>query len=245
MPVYFLEPGAVQGRQVTVTGPLAHHLIASLRVQPGEELWLAEAGTRRYRTRITTTDRKRLTAEVLSEFDRPASAGPIIDLGLALIKSEHMDWAVQKATELGVSRIVPLVTARSVIRPRAERISQRTGRWQSIAREAAQQSMRWDIPEVREPQALADWCKEQQTDCRLLLWEKGEGKSLREKLDGIRKPESIALGLGPEGGLQEEEVRQARINGFEPVSLGGRILRTETAVIAAVAIIQYKWGDLG
>ena len=246
MPVFFIEPEEIQGDGITLTGPLAHHLVDSLRIRPGEELWLGQSGGPRFRTRVIRADPGRLTADILSRFDPPSASSPYTTLGLALIKSEHMDWAIQKATELGVARLVPLVTARTVIRLRPERIPNRTARWRAIAREAAQQSMRWELPEVTEPEAFATWCEqERKTMCRLLLWEHPHGQRLRESLRGRQKPETIAVAIGPEGGFDDEEVTRAQRCGFENVSLGTRILRTESAVLAALAIIQYEWGDVG
>ena len=245
MPVFFVEPGAIHDNHITITGALGHHLVESLRIQSHEEIWLGEAGHARYRARVLKTERGRLTAEILSRSVAPPPTIPRITVGLALIKSEHLDWAIQKATELGVARLVPLVTRRSVIRPRAERVSKKTERWKSVAREAAQQSMRWDIPTVTEPEPFESWCEQEPvTSCRILLWENG-GVLFREKLRGKPRPESVALAIGPEGGLTPEEVAHAQAHGFEPVSLGPRILRTESAVLAALAIVQYEWGNVG
>ena len=246
MPVFFIEPEAIQGDGITLTGSLAHHLVESLRIQPGEELWLGHSGGLRFRARVIRADPGRLTADIISSSDPPPASSPHITLGLALIKSEHMDWAIQKATELGITRLVPLVTARTVIRLSPERIPNRTARWRAIAREAAQQSMRWELPEVMEPKPFATWCEqERETMCRLLLWEDPQGRRLRESLRGRQKPEAMAIAIGPEGGFDDEEVGRAESCGFEKVSLGRRILRTESAVLAALAIIQYEWGDVG
>ncbi|HEY3198427.1 MAG TPA: 16S rRNA (uracil(1498)-N(3))-methyltransferase [Nitrospirales bacterium] len=246
MPVFFVEPGAIQDDCVTITGPLAHHLTDSLRVKPNEEIWLARSGGPRYRARVLCADAGLLTATILSRSELPPASTPRITLGLALVKKEHMDWAIQKATELGVARLVPLITSRTMVRVRAERIPNRVVRWGAIAREAAQQSMRWEIPEVTEPESFEIWCeKEQQATCRLLLWENPQGRLLRESLRGTPRPSTLAVAIGPEGGFDAEEVTKAQQSGFETVSLGTRILRTESAVLATLAIIQYEWGGLG
>jgi 16S rRNA (uracil1498-N3)-methyltransferase len=246
MPVYFIDPGSVQGDLIAITGPLAHHLIASLRVQSGEELWLGLNRGPRFRGRVLHVESGRLTAKILFTSTPPIPLLPSITLGVALIKNEHMDWAIQKATELGATRLVPLTTMRSVARIPVERIPHRTARWRTIAHEAAQQSMRWEIPEVTAPTPLKDWCEqERETACRLLLWENSQGRPLGESLRGKARPEAIAIGVGPEGGLDEQEVNQAEHYGFEKAFLGPRILRTESAVLTALAIIQYEWGDVG
>ena len=245
MPVFFIEPDAIQDDCVAITGPLAHHLIESLRIQPGEEIWLAQSGGPRFRARTLCADPGRLTAAILYRLERPAASFPRITLALALVKGEHMDWAIQKATELGMARLVPLITSRTVVRVRAERVPNRIARWATIAREAAQQSMRWEIPDVTEPESFETWCAREKSACRLLLWENPQGRLLRESLRGTRSPETIALAIGPEGGFDNQEVTKAQHHGFETVSLGPRILRTETAVLATLAIIQHEWADLG
>lgn len=245
MPVFFIESEDVDRDRVTISGPLAHHLAKSLRLRNGEKIWLAEPGGPRYQARVLETTRGRLTAQILSASPPPRPACPQITTGIALIKSEHMEWAIQKATELGVAEIVPLVTGRTVIRPRQKHSTHHTSRWQSIAREAAQQSMRWDIPMITEPVAFEQWCAlmSARQGCRLLLWENPAGRGFRDKLRTMTKPASIILAVGPEGGFEPDDVRKASENGFEPVSLGTRIVRTETAVIAALAILQYEWGN--
>jgi 16S rRNA (uracil1498-N3)-methyltransferase len=245
MPVFFIEPDAIQGERVAVAGPLAHHLIESLRIQPGEELWLGQSGGSRFRARVLNADAGRLTAHILATSVPPPISSPHITLGLALIKNEHMDWAIQKATELGVARLTPLMTNRTVIRLRTERLPHRMTRWGAIAREAAQQSMRWEIPEITEPESFEIWCEREKSTCRLLLWENPQARLLRESLRGRPSPETIAVAIGPEGGFDDQEVTTAQQNGFETVSLGPRILRTETAVLATLAIIQHEWADLG
>ncbi len=244
MPVFFVERGAAQNGKVTITGQLARHLSGSLRLRSGEMIWLGEAGGPRYHVRITTADRNRLTAEIVSESLPPAVTAPRITLGLALIKSTPMDWAVQKATELGVAHMVPLITARSVVRPRPEGTNHQTSRWQSIALEAAQQSMGWEIPVVTAPASFDAWCATaDRGECRLILWEDSSAKPLRHRLRGQPRPASVTVVIGPEGGFETREIALAVRNGFEAVSLGPRILRTETAVAAALAIVQYEWGD--
>ena len=246
MPVFFVEPEALHNDGIAVTGSLAHHLIESLRIQPGEEFWLGLSRGPRFRARVLRVEPGRLTANILFTSSPPTPSYPAVTVGLGLIKNEHMDWAIQKATELGVTRVVPLTTVRSVVRMPAERIPQRTARWQTIAHEAAQQSMRWEIPEVTAPVSLEAWCeREREAPCRLLLWENPQGRPLRDFLRGKPRPGAIAVGIGPEGGFDAQEVSQAEHYGFQRVSLGSRILRTETAVLTALAIIQYEWGDVG
>jgi 16S rRNA (uracil1498-N3)-methyltransferase len=246
VPVYFIERDAIRNGTVSITGPLARHLKGSLRVRPGETIWLGESGGPRYQVRITATHPDRLTGDILSESAPPPHAVPRLTVGLALIDRDHMEWAVQKATEFGVARLVPLLTARTVVRPKAGRAKPLLTRWQRIALEAAQQSMRWSIPVVMEPLAFDTWCADPGQDgCRWLLWEKPGRTLLRNWLRGHPRPDSVTLAIGPEGGFDAREGDLAERHGFEVVSLGDPILRTESAVLAALAIVQYEWGNLG
>jgi 16S rRNA (uracil1498-N3)-methyltransferase len=245
MPVFFIERNALQGNTVSITGPLARHLSGSLRVRPGEMIWLGETGGPRFHVRVTAAGRARLTALIISEQAPPPVQGPRITLGLALVKAVRMDWAIQKAAELGAARVVPLITTRSVIRSRSDRADHQTGRWQSIALEAAQQSMRWDVPVVTAPAPFASWCADAGRDeCRLICWEGHGAKSLRSRLQGRPGPSAVTVAIGPEGGFESSEIDHAARNGFEAVSLGPRILRTDGAVAAVLAVLQYEWGDL-
>jgi len=246
MPVFFIERDAIRNGTVSITGPLARHLKSSLRVRPGETVWLGESGGPRYQVRITATSRDRLTGDILSESAPPVRTGPRLTLGFAVIDRDHMEWALQKATELGVARLVPLLTARTVVRPAAGRADHLRARWQRIALEAAQQSMRWDVPIVTEMVSFDAWCAEPGQDpCRWLLWEAPGRTLLRDRLRGQPRPDSVTLVIGPEGGFDAGEVALAERHGFAVVSLGDRILRAESAVLAALAIVQYEWGELG
>ena len=246
MPVFFVERDAIQGNTVILTGSLARHLAGSLRARPGETVWLAEAGGPRYEVRIAAAGPARLTGHVVSRMAPPPPSLPRITVGLALIKGDGMVWAIQKATEFGAASLVPLLTARTVVRPPAARAGHQTRRWRSIALEAAQQSMRWDVPTVAEPESFEAWCAAPDPGaCRLLLWEAPRGTLLRDRLRGKPRPEAVTLAVGPEGGFEPGEVERAKRQGFEVVSLGGRILRSESAVLAALAALQYEWGEPG
>jgi 16S rRNA (uracil1498-N3)-methyltransferase len=171
---------------------------------------------------------------------------PPFDLCLfqALPERERMELIIQKTTELGVSCICPFKSNRSISLDEREAQQPKAHRWQQIAFKAAKQSRRASVPVVLPycsfPQAL-DLARP--FALKIMLWEK-EGRSLASLIRDIPLPKGIALMVGPEGGWAEDEVQQATHAGFAPAGLGGRILRTETAAIAACAVIQYEWGGL-
>ena len=162
-----------------------------------------------------------------------------LNLLLGISKGERMDFAIQKAVELGVTHILPMFTARSVVRLRGERLERRRAHWRKIIIAACEQSGRCRLPRLEHAMPLAPALDQVTADLRLLLHHKGAGG-----LDVLPSPQQgIALVVGPEGGLELGEIHLASGNGFLPVRLGPRIMRTETAPLAALAAIQTLWGD--
>ena len=245
MPVFFVASECIGNGTVTIQGALLDHLKNSLRTQVAEELWVTD-GQRRYRIRVEHLDRCYLQGRILAEQIRPRRANPSLLLGQAVLKGERMDWVVQKATELGAAAIVPLISARVIARPRAERLGSQQERWQRIAFEASQQAERWDVPAVKSSTRVSDFFTDSSPSLfRIIFSERGDGLSLNS-LDLPTSPDmSIVLAVGPEGGWEREELAQALDTRFTPVTLGGRILRAETAAIAAISIVQSRLGELG
>ena len=245
MPTFFVASEAINPPIVRITGPLLHHLRRSLRLQPGETLSVTDDRGIRYRTEIAEVGSQALIGRILDTTSAPGIAGASILLAQALLKGEKMDWVIQKATELGVDRIVPILATHSVVRPRADRIDHQHARWQRIALEAAQQSERWSVPAIDEPATVAELLSRSKSAAsRILLAERSSGSSLATvPLPGPGG--YIWLLIGSEGGWEEEEVAQALQHGFTAVTLGPRILRAETAAIAAVSVLQSRLGGLG
>ena len=244
MPTFFVASDAIVPPTVRITGPLLHHLRQSLRLQPGEILSVTDDRGTRYRAEIAEVTGHALVGRIVDTTSAPAKAGASIILAQALLKGEKMDWVIQKATELGVDRIVPVLSAHSVVRPRADRIEHQRARWQRIALEAAQQSERWSLPLLDEPATVAElWSRSKTAASKILLAERSSGASLTNvPLPGPGG--ELWLLIGPEGGWEQEEAAQALQQGFVAVTLGSRILRAETAAIAAMSIVQSRLGEL-
>jgi 16S rRNA (uracil1498-N3)-methyltransferase len=246
MPVFFIPSHQVRDGRVIVTGELLVHLRASLRVRPSEEVHLTTDTGRCYRVRVTEVTRRELRAEVVDERARPERRAPSLTLGQALLKGDRMDWVIQKATELGVGSIAPLICARGIVRPLASRTRSQQSRWQRIALEAAQQAERWDVPTLGAPCKAWDWLAgPPPSTMKLILVERGTGESLGTIALPREPGHHIVIAVGPEGGWEQEEVTQAGRGGFLAVTLGERILRSETASLAALSIIQSRLGELG
>ena len=246
MPVFFILSTDIHESIISISPPLSQHLAKSLRVQTGHTLLLGDEQRRRYRGVLRRIEKKRLIVEIHETQSGPEPERPPVVLGQSILKSEKMTWVIQKATELGVTHIGPLLTHRVI--PRLNSSKQSAGhreRWQRIALEAAQQSERWEIPTIGVLQTLGEFCANQHPkDFSLILVERGA----RESLATIALPAHWEFGLnllvGPEGGWTENELTEAEKIGYQKVSLGSRIFRAETATIAALSILQARLGHM-
>ena len=222
------------------------HLTRVLRARPGDPLTLFDGQGGEVDAVIETIERDRTTLALGARRVVALAAGARITLLQSLARGERMDWIVQKTTELGVSRIIPVAAERSVARLSATEAPARRARWEKIAREAARQCGRADVPDIAAPVGLAAALEQtRHADPEVAgfaLWEGSRGRPLRAALAGA--PRSIALLIGPEGGLTEAEVAAAEAAAFQIAGLGPRILRVETAAIVAVALAQSATGGL-
>jgi 16S rRNA (uracil1498-N3)-methyltransferase len=237
MPRVFVPSERLIGQQVLLDGEPHRHLVKVLRLQPGDGVLVFDGGGTEIEAQVLAVGPRTIELS-LGPRRAVTLAGVSITLLQAVPKGERMDLIVQKATELGVTAIIPVLAGRSVAKPGAAR----TRRWQTIAQEAARQSGRADVPQVSDPIALAEAVERAPEGARFVLWEEEHGQSLRRALDGATR--SITLLIGPEGGLAVAEVVEARTRGFVPVGLGPRILRVETAAIVALALVQAAAGGL-
>ncbi len=198
---------------------------------------------KRYTARLVESRPARLTLEVLQEEIPPRFPLPTLHLGIGLLKGEKIEWILQKATELGVARITPLITERAVIRPKADRLAHQHERWNKIVTEAAQQSARWTLPVLDQPtELLAFLTRTAGYGLKLIFWEGMPAQSPRRRIAAAiaSDPREGVLLIGPEGGWEKAEVDAAGAMGYQALSLGTRILRAETAALAALAVVQYE-----
>ncbi|WP_020679294.1 16S rRNA (uracil(1498)-N(3))-methyltransferase [Marinobacterium rhizophilum] len=215
------------------------HLARTLRMRAGDQVMLFNGDGREFLATVLEVDKRSLQVRIDSS-ETPGRDSPLqIHVGQTLSRGERMDYAVQKATELGMARMTPLFSERCEVKLNSERQDKRLRHWQQVAISACEQSLRCTIPQLDAPEALAHWVGSVEADLKLVL----HHHSARP-LGDLPRPASIALLIGPEGGLTEAEVELAIASGFQPVALGPRVLRTETAPVVAQAILQSHWGDL-
>lgn len=239
-PRFFISPDQISGPAITITGEDVRHIATVLRMKTGDELLLCDGEGTEYAVKIKHVERSGIATEITGRSKREIRS-PRITLGQGLPKSDKMDFIVQKATELGISGIVPLVTERTVVKVRDG--EKRTVRWQKIAREAAMQSSRPDIPKVEAIRRLSDFLRTLNSEPGTLLllpWEEGT-VPIKNVLRQNSSVKNVIVLIGPEGGFSKAEADAARTRGFHPVSLGPNILRTETAALAVLSMIGYEY----
>jgi 16S rRNA (uracil1498-N3)-methyltransferase len=229
----FVPPARLAAQRLTVTAGDHRYLARVLRAQPGDSVTLFDGAGNEVEARITRVGRTETELLLGAASPRPSAARePLLVLLTAVPRGPRMDLLVEKTCELGVSRIVPVLTERAVARPDATR----RGRWEKIAREAARQCGRADVPDVEAPIALATaLAAPALPGRRLMAWEGEGGTPLRSRPDSDA---ATALLVGPEGGFTAAEVEAARHAGFDTVTLGHRILRVETAAMVVVALVR-------
>jgi 16S rRNA (uracil1498-N3)-methyltransferase len=223
----------------TLQGDAAHHLGRVLRAQPGQLYELSDGATVRL-GKIETIARDHIDFALLEEIpSRPPSVH--ITLLLSIVKFDAFEWALEKAAELGVSAIVPLAASRSE-KSLLAASEKRAQRWHKILMEASQQSRRVQVPSIAGPVKPEPAFAQFQAGSRVMLSERASAQSLRDVLSSAKDPQAT-LAIGPEGGWTDEEFAAARHAEFHEASLGNLILRTETAVVAAVASLNYALAD--
>jgi 16S rRNA (uracil1498-N3)-methyltransferase len=240
---FLLGPGAIDGDRVRFDREETHHARRVLRLRPGALVEAADGAGRVFTVRLDALGADRAVGAIVGEVHETRESTCAITLGQAILKGERMTWLVQKATELGVARIVPLLTARVVARTSDG--GRTPGRWQRVAREAVKQCGRALVPVIDPVRPLAAVLEEtRRHDITWLCREEG-GRPLADAAPTVRRPRRVLLLIGPEGGFEPTEVERASAAGAAVVALGPRVLRAESAGLVAVALCQHLFGDLG
>ncbi len=227
------------GLSLTLDELASHHVRQVLRLRAGDPLMLFTPLGEEYAAQLTRVSKQAVQADIGERLRCEPAPALDIHLMIGISRGERMDFALQKATELGVTRITPLLTQRCVVKLDEKKRGSRRDHWHKVVINACEQSGRCRVPQFDDPQALSTALEETRPGHALLLDHRSEST-----LADLSKPDrSVSLLIGPEGGLAPEERAQARERGFQGVRLGPRVLRTETAPLAAIAAIQTLWGD--
>lgn len=239
---FFVEPENIQGKRIIITGNDVNHIKNVLRMQPGEELNISNGvDGKEYRCAIEELGDEIICSLRFIKEDGVELPSKIF-LFQGLPKSDKMELVIQKAVELGVYEVIPVAMSRSIVKLDDKKAKARVARWQEIARAAAKQSKRAIIPQVHEVMTFkqaVEYAKD--LDVKLIPYEMAEGMAHTRELIGAIKPgQSIGFIIGPEGGIDDSELSLAIDNGFESITLGKRILRTETAGLTVLSILMYN-----
>ncbi len=239
MPRFYLAQPLVAGATIDLPEAVAHHLHV-VRMAIGDEITLFNGDGGQYLAQLASIDKRRAAAKILAFEERSVELPFELTLAQALPEGSKMDWIIEKAVELGVAAIVPLATQRCVVRLSAEREEKKRQHWQGVIVAASEQSGRNRLARLGELSNYTQWIAQQDLHRRIILSPRGS----QSLADWARHqpPQALCLVIGPEGGLTEQEEQLALDNGALALSMGSRILRTETAGLAATATLAALWG---
>ena len=246
MRYFFIDPSLVTGLEVSITGSEAHHIKNVLRLKPGDGLKLFDGTGFEYEAAIVRVSAKKVTVEIQRKAKAAAPSGVPIMVAQAFLKEKKMDDLVRKLCELGITQWIPFFSKRSIARPDAKRLEARSQRWQRIATEAVKQCRRLDTPQIADALSFEEMLDfSQNCDLRIVFWENESSLLTADFVSEDNPAKKILLMLGPEGGFTDQEMKRLQNSGFISAGLGPRILRAETATLAAVTLVQYLYGDMG
>jgi 16S rRNA (uracil1498-N3)-methyltransferase len=243
---FFTTPENITDEKVILRGTDVAHIRTVLRLKGGDRIQVLDGRGNCYTVILTTVWRDRIESTISLKEDASNCESPLrICLGQGMVKGTGFDGIVRKSVELGVDKVVPVSASRCISKLSQEDAAKKIDRWSRIAREASKQCGRSRVPDISpKSTTVKDFCfVNRESDLKLIFWE--EERSLRIK-DLLHKKQlnSAAILIGPEGGFSSKEVEVSRKYGFQSVSLGPRLLRTDTAPLAAISILQNRWGDL-
>lgn len=241
MQQFFAEPSQVKENKVYLEGADVNHMKNVLRMKPGEDVRIHDGMGKTYLCCISSYQSESAVLDILKELDSDTELPSRLVLFQGLPKGDKMDWIVQKAVELGAYRIVPFAARRSVVKLDEKKSAKKQARWQAISKGAAEQSGRGIIPEVYNAVTFMEALRlAADLDVILIPYEMEEGmRETARAIGEIAPGQSVGIFIGPEGGFEEEEIALAKEAGAHPVTLGRRILRTETAGLTALSILMY------
>lgn len=226
--------------EINLDDHAANHVGRVLRMQKDQKLELFNGDGNDYPATLVHVDKRAVRVQLGQATANSSESSLDIHLGQVLSRGDRMDYAIQKSVELGVSCITPLVSERCEVKLRGDREDKRLRHWQRVAVSAAEQSGRARVPEIRPVLSLKDWFTTvTDSDLKLVLHHR-----TARSLEALGRPHQMALLIGPEGGLSDTEIATAEDAGFYPAALGPRVMRTETAPVAALTLCQWLWGDL-
>lgn len=241
MPRFFCQQPLAIGASIVLPEHVAHHLHV-LRTTAGECLTLFNGDGGEYVAVLTALDRKRACAEIKTFSPREAELPYALKLAQALPEASKIDWIIEKAVELGAAAIQPLAAQRCVVRLSAERSAKKMEHWQGIITAASEQCGRNRLAQLAEPVAFSDWLAQRDLHPRILFTPRAE--QALSTWARHHPPQSLTLAIGPEGGFTEREESAAQAQGALLLSIGARVLRTETAGLAALAALNAIWGEM-
>ena len=242
MPRFFTDPSNIDGSEIKITGSDVNHIKNILRMRAGEEISVSDGAGKDYFGKIRSIDRDCVLIDIENSWDSYVELPAEITLFQGLPKADKMELIIQKAVELGACAIVPVITKRTIVRWDEKKQDKKLARWQGIAESAAKQSGRGIIPKVTAPVSFsAALAQAGFMEAAVIPYEKAEGmEAAREKVRSMRGKKSIGVFIGPEGGFDTDEIEAAIKAGVCPITLGRRILRTETAGLTALSILMFE-----